>query len=140
MDTKQTYYWAIVGVAALAVLGIVFVFGNYLARDASFVPQEVGKKTEESGAKARLVIDFGNGTKRVFRGDVAEGMTVYDALLASQEVGGLSFSLNGEEVNEIGGVKNNSHEWRYYVNGKSAKTAPQFEEVKPGYEIVFRFE
>lgn len=137
-QSHSKYYWVIVGVAALAVLGTVFVLSDYLAKDATISPEQV-KKAEE---KARLLIDFGNGKKRAFRGEIVEGMTVYDALAASQEAAGLSFSLKGEgdAVEEIDGVKNNSHEWRYYVNGEPAKVSPQFEEIKPGDKIVFKFE
>lgn len=136
MDTHSKYYWAVVGVAALAVLGIIFVLNDYLSRDAAIDSAQI-KKTE---INARLLIDFGNGRKRAFRGEVVEGMTVYDALVASREVGGFSFSFRGDVIDEIGGTKNNAHVWRSYVNGKPTAALPQFEEVKPGDEIVFKFE
>ncbi|MDO8600536.1 MAG: DUF4430 domain-containing protein [bacterium] len=136
METHSKYYWVIVGVAALAVLGTIFVLSDYLAKDAAISPDQV-KKAEE---KARLLIDFGDGKKRAFRGEVTENMTVYGALVAVREAAGLSFSLKGDAVEEIDGVKNNSHEWHYYVNGEPVKTSPQFEEVDPGDEITFKFE
>lgn len=137
MKQSSKYYWVIVALASFAVLGIVFVLGNSLQKEISApVPGTVFKR--EGGA--RLVVDFGNGKKRAFRGEVVSGMTVYDALAAAREAGGLTVAFRGDAVEEIGGVKNNSHEWRYYVNGKPAASVPQFEEVKPGDEVVFRFE
>lgn len=140
-DSKSHYYWAIVGIAALAVLGLVLILNNNLAKDSSVLQKSVVSQNGEG--KARLLIDFGNGKKRTFRGAVVGGMTVYDVLLASKEVGSFSFSVNGNGIEEIDGVKNNplnSHEWRYSVNGKASDVSPEFEEVKPGDEIVFKFE
>lgn len=138
-SSHAKYYWLIVGVASLAVLGIVFVMGDYLAKDAAITPQQI-TKTE---AKARLIIEFQDGSRRRFNGPIDEGMTVRDALeaaSASQQYGGFSLALSDNGIEEIGGVKNNSHEWHYYVNGKLMSVSPWVEEVKPGDEIVFRFE
>lgn len=137
MESQSKYYWAIVAVASLAVLGMVFILSDALQKETS-VPLP-GSVVQREGT-ARLLIDFGNNRKRAFRGDVVVGMTVYDALVASREVGGFSLVLEGGGVQEIDGVKNNSREWHYYINGKPVVSAPQFEEVKPGDEIAFRFE
>ena len=140
-QSKSHYYWAIVGIAALAVLGLVLILNNNLTKDSSVSPKSV--VSQDGEGKARLLIDFGNGKKRAFRGAVVDGMTVYDVLLASKEGGSFSFSVNGSGVEEIDGVKNSSrdsHEWRYSVNGKASNVSPEFEEVKPGDEIVFKFE
>lgn len=139
METKSMYYWAIVGVAALGTLAGVYILSGYLEKESAIAPgQSVSQKKNADGA--RVVIDFGNGKKRAFRGEVVRGMTVYDALVASREVGGFSLSFKGDAIDEIGGIKNNSHIWRSYMNGKPITGLPQFEEVKPGDEIVFRFE
>lgn len=135
-NSKSKYYWGIVAIAALAVLGMVFVLNDYLAKDAAIVSNDTGSKNAET--KARLLIDFGNGKKRAFRGEVIGGMTVQDTLLAS--MGEVSFRVDGDGIKEIDGVKNNSHHWQYYVNGEKKTVLPEFEEVNPGDEIVFRLE
>lgn len=139
MDTKQSYYWAIVAVAALGTLAGIFILSGYLEKESAIAPeQSVSQK--KNGGGAHVLIDFGNGKKRAFRGEVVRGMTAYDALVASREVGGFSLSFQGDAINEIDGVKNNSHIWRSYVNGTPITGLPQFKEVKAGDEIVFRFE
>lgn len=139
MDTKQSYYWLIVAVAAIGTLAGIYILSGYLEKEATIAPgPAVSQKKADAGA--RVTIDFGNGKKRAFKGEVVEGMTVYDALVASREVGGFSLSFKGDAINEIDGVKNNSHIWRSYVNGKPLADLPQFEEIKPGDEIVFKFE
>lgn len=139
MDTKQLYYWLIVAVAALGTLAGIYILSGYLDEESAIVPGGVVSQKKADGG-ARVLIDFGNGKKRAFRGEVVGGMTVYDALVASREVGGFSLSFKGDAINEIDGVKNNSRIWRAYVNGEPVVGLPQFEEVKPGDEIVFRFE
>ena len=70
--------------------------------------------------KARVKLDFGNGTVRMFESDM--GHQKYPLGMALQSVaatGNFTFTLTNDRITEIAGVKNNSsHVWKVYQNEK----------------------
>jgi len=72
--------------------------------------------------EAVLLISFENGERRMFQGEVIEGMTVLQALAASSKAGQikLEYSLNPENkviIEELNGyTKNQDKELVFYLN------------------------
>ncbi|MBI2055750.1 MAG: hypothetical protein HYT42_02570 [Candidatus Sungbacteria bacterium] len=111
-------------------------FQNYFS--SPFSPGE-----SSPDVRGRLVIDFGNGRKRAFEGEVRLGMTVLLALRAAEKAGNFKTVLDERgRIVDIAGVKNNSEKrWRTDLNGLPVnngslnKTA-----VSAGDKIIFRYE
>ena len=96
--------------------------------------------------EAKVMIDFGGGKTRAFRGSVIGGMSVYHALLAASKAGNLDVevvsSTEGSFVKKIDSVSDNSSkEWNYYLNGFFQNKNPiDKRAVSPGDAIEFRYE
>lgn len=139
--SRNRLYWFLA--IAAAVLAVAFIF---LANE-SFYRDYQGYFTKDqepphAPATARLTIDFGDGRRRAFEGEVAVGMTALSALRTAQAAGSFSLAINQNgEVNEIGGLANSGgRKWRAYRNGALLTDVPGHAEVAAGDRIIFRYE
>ena len=96
------------------------------------------------GAKpgtAELVFYFPGGGQRDFSGEIVEGMTVFDAVLASVQGGGLTIDYSTENsvleiksVNDI--VGEGTEKWHFSLNGETVVAAQiDLVEIKDGDKI-----
>lgn len=105
-------------------------------------------KTEEKNQKEiTLVIDYGNGTKRQFRGDGVTFMEDENAWSVLQRAAaGASIPLEvtrGFYPIVINGKRNGEEgkRWVFYVNGKrQSNGAPLEAEIREGDQVVWKFE
>ncbi len=150
---QRAIYWGIF-FGVLISLGIIFSllwYHQYLKKvflEPVAPYKEISLKTtnlegisrkEASHNLARLLIDFGNGKKRAFKGETVSGFSLKDLLDLLDDEGKIKveFRKKGrEEVLEaIEGVKNNSRTWRCYFNGKIVEKNFDKILIKPGDKI-----
>lgn len=124
--------WAMLIVAVLVVM---------------FVFKSIGLPTGSwSGSEATLFIDFGD-MKRQFTGEVAENMTVLDALNASAAAGQIKLiyyvdSDNNTRVTEISGyMADENIQFNFYINSQKLDSGElNRTNIKPGDKITIRLE
>ena|SRR3989344_1298261 len=124
--------WAVL-IVAVAV--VIFVFKS------AGLPAGSGL-----GSEATLFIDFGD-MKRQFTGEVAESMTVLDALNAVASAGQIKLiyyvdSDNNTRVTEISGyTADENAQFSFYVNSKKLDSGElNRTNIKPGDKITVRLE
>ncbi len=132
---------AILLVVFAAAVSLIFAANNAFFRDytAYFTPPP---PPPPAAPITRLTIDFGNGTKRAFLGPVEEGMTIITALAAAEQAGNFDARLDGRgRVLAIAGISAlEPRRWNVYVNGAMLRTVPGDVDVRPGDQIIFRYE
>ena len=93
-----------------------------------------------------MIIDYGNGTKRQFRGDGIKFMEDENAWSVLQRAAaGASIPLEvarGFHPIVINGKRNGQEgkHWVFYVNGEQQNSAPLEVGIREGDEVVWRFE
>ena len=120
-------------VIGVAVAALVFLSGQRR--------QEQIKSNEIT-----VIIDYGNGTKRQFRGDGIKFMEDENAWSVLQRAAaGASIPLEvarGFHPIVINGKRNGQEgkRWVFYVNGEQQNSAPLEVGIREGDEVVWRFE
>lgn len=141
MDTKlhSSNYWYIFGAVVCAAIVFFLWVNSEISREYSqLFPQA---KQAQTAGKVKILIDFGNGKKRAFGGSLAPDMTVERALDASRSVAGISYSVEGERVVEIGGVRITADKkWHVYVNDLQKDGVPVSYLLKPGDAVTVRYQ
>lgn len=133
-NNQKSDYILIFAVVLLMILSGFLVFwfssGDFpLAQ----IPKVIGE--------ASLTIDFGNGEKRVFKGEIVENENLLNVLNQTAKAGNLRYKLDGE--NNVVAIEtftaNKTKAWQWYTNGK--KVEKQFYEiiVKPNDEILIKY-
>ncbi|MDP3963418.1 MAG: hypothetical protein Q8Q39_02890 [bacterium] len=93
---------------------------------------------------ASLRVDFGDGVRREFRGEVVPNMNVLEALTYATAAGNLHLAYvpekTGVRVSAINGKKSaKENTWTFYVNGKKGED-PAVYVVEPGDMIDWKYE
>ncbi len=140
MDSRllSRKHWYIFS-AFVAVAFVFFVWANSeIIKDYS---QLFPEKQSQSMDRVKIVIDFGNGQKRAFGGQLMPDMTVERALEASHSVAGISYAVEGPQVVEIDGVKVTvSKQWHVFVNDSTSDGVPVSYLLKPGDTVTIRYQ
>lgn len=118
---------SVLGIAALAVLTFYFQ-----------------KKTTDykkvlNDKEALLVLDYGSGNERWFKGQVASGMTVRDALETASLAGGFAFQANAHLAALNGRANGEGGKWVCYVNSREVKEGLDKKEILPQDKIVCKY-
>ncbi|MEK7138762.1 MAG: hypothetical protein AAB799_01125 [Patescibacteria group bacterium] len=125
------------------VIFVVVVVGVFLVLERLFV-DDFGSKSRNFG-EATLLVDFDN-MRRMFEGEVADGMTILDALNVSAEAGKIKLRYvidydNRTTVTEINDHVALGKSFSFLVNGKFVKTEDLNKKtVKSGDEITIRLQ
>ncbi len=98
-----------------------------------------------SDKEALLILDYGNGKQRWFKGEVIEGMTVLNAIETSSKAGNFTYSATAQ-INQIDNLANNENQqWRCYLNNKGYLNNKEIQEdlnkttIKPKDKILCRY-
>ncbi len=136
MNKKNDY---ILMLAALLLLilsaNTIFWFsGNRRDNDISqSAPKILGKAT--------LTTDFGNGSERIFEGNIVEGETLLDALNQASKAGNFSYQL--DEENNLAAIgsftRNKNKSWHWYLNDKKIDKPLGEIILKSGDEILLQY-
>ena len=91
---------------------------------------------------ASLTVDFGNGERRAFEGSIIENETLIDVLNQAARAGEFSYKLNGgTDLASIGELANDGKKsWHWYLNGEKINKRPSEITVKPGSNILIKYE
>lgn len=95
---------------------------------------------------AHLTVDFGDGKRREFRGEVVFPMSALDALYSAALIGGLELerrpSTRGLVVSRIDGkiARQNVGAWNLYVNGELVDANPATYAIQSRDVIEWRYE
>ena len=114
-STTQSIFRIILGLF-LAIFIITIVFDFYLLAASKKIIQQA-RETKEKMETAKVLVDFGNGNKRAFQGDVpTTGLSLYDVLMTVQSVGDIpvTFTTSSQlmAVESIGNNYNkDGHNW-----------------------------
>ena len=113
---------------------IIFQFSSFLLNPRKSLHRIIGS--------AYLTIDFGNGTKRVFNGEIVENENLLDVLTQTSKAGVFSYGLN--EKNDLISVdtfmNNSKKSWYWYLNGEKINKKPGEANVKSNDNILIKYE
>lgn len=135
-------YWLLIGIAFLAavfsVLGTERQYERELAREMEIV---LGRPESTENAYALIDVDFGNGSRRRFRGMVdGYRYTLAEALNSAAENGSFSYTLQNGAITELAEVSAGRGLWRVYKNGAEQKVPVEKLLVSAGDQYVLRYE
>ncbi|TSC75337.1 MAG: hypothetical protein G01um101430_432 [Parcubacteria group bacterium Gr01-1014_30] len=89
--------------------------------------------------EALLVVDYGRGKERWFKGEVVQGMTVRDVLETSGSTGSFGFVANGALL-ELDGLSNGKEgKWRCYLNNRKLTGVLSQRIISPQDKIVCKY-
>jgi len=126
-----------IGIMVLLAMFLQFDQSNKLARQLSIAPANYLAK------ETLVMIDYGDGKIRKFKGPVLEKTRAWDLFQQAVAIGGINVEItDGFIPQEIGGFKNEKggKQWHLYVNNAKQKFSPFEIHVSPGDEITFKYE
>lgn len=134
--------WVALFSVFLAAVAAIFVwnasfYNEFLAYFKATPAVSLGKNTA-----ARVTIDFGNGKKRAFEGDVMSPISAAEALRAASTAGrfSLNMALSGE-ISDINGVRELREKgWRWYLNGEPQLRPMPDVLIRGGDKILLKYE
>ncbi len=101
----------------------------------------ISQPTPKIIGKAALTIDFSDGNKRNFEGEIIEGETLFDALNMASKAGNFSYQL--DEKNNLAVIdsftRNKNKSWRWYLNDKKIDKPLGEIILKSGDEILLQY-
>ncbi|OGD24800.1 hypothetical protein A2819_00970 [Candidatus Azambacteria bacterium RIFCSPHIGHO2_01_FULL_40_24] len=127
---QNSDYILIITAVLLLILSSAAVF---------WVPQALQPKII---GQANLTIDFGNGNKRAFEGNIVENETLIDVLNQAARAGEFSYKLNGKNnLDSISQLANNNQKsWQWYLNGEKINKQPGEITVKSDNNVLIKYE
>jgi len=137
--------WAIIIILFVAALGSVFYFNNKFYQEVvlSTSPAVPTQKAAEI-RKARMVwveIDFGNGAKRLFEGDIdGQEYSLKDSLQIISDTGQFALKTKEGKITSLAGIGGSIGEWRIYKNNELANQGIDDLTIKGGDKYLLRFE
>ena len=134
---KQNDDYVLITTAVLLLIlsgFLVFWFSPNQFLPSARAPKIIGE--------ASLTIDFGNGEKRAFEGEVVEGETLVHALGQAAKAGNFSYKLDGKNnlaaIDDFSVSKNKS--WLWYLNGEKINKPINEISLKSGDKILIKHE
>jgi hypothetical protein len=101
--------------------------------------QQTGYKKVLSDNEALLIIDYGQGRERWFKGEVIEGMTISDVLQTSSRAGSFNLSANGSLAALDGLTSNQEKQWKCYLNNREIQEDLDKKIISPKDKISCRY-
>lgn len=135
-NNKKGDHVLIIAAVLLLILSgfLVFLFPSRRFEPKASVSKIIGK--------ASLTIDFGNGKKRAFEGNIIENETPIDVLNQAAKAGNFSYKLDEKSnlaaIDNFGSGKNKS--WRWYLNGEKINKSVNEISLKSGDKILIKHE
>ena len=125
-------------VFVLAIAGIIFSFQYKNLKEKTFKEELI------SAHQASLIIEYGNGKKRVFKGEAVEGLdlkTLIDLLTEEKKITSqFKKTQKGFVLESLEGLRNNSKSWKCYLNGNLIEKDFEKILIQPGDQIKLVYE
>lgn len=138
MKRNYPHPWIVIGgAAAAAVIALIFSISSYYREywDTSNYIAQIPIPQKET---ALMEFDFGEGRRRLFRGEIAKETYPLDAALRSAaENGNFTFQVKDGALVEIAGRRG---DWSIYLNGEKISTAWDGLNITGGDKYTFRYE
>lgn len=137
MKKENLAFWILF---VLAIGGIIFSLQN------KNLKKEIKKESvlHHQTNQASLIIDYGNGKKRFFRGEAVEGLdlkTLLELLTEEKKITSkFKKTQKGFILESLEGLKNNSKSWKCYLNGTLIKKDLEKVFIQPGDQIRLVYE
>ncbi len=132
-------------VAILALIGAIIASALLTAFNI-FIQQpqmrDLSATTLSSG-EAMVVIDYGNGKSRIFKGPAGENANIFGLFQQAAVVGKFGFEISDHFIpQEIDGVKSGiaGKRWDVYLNGVKQQSDLLSVQANPGDKVLFKFE
>ncbi|MBI2446406.1 MAG: hypothetical protein HYV51_01115 [Parcubacteria group bacterium] len=123
-NKKKDDYILIISAVFLLILSGFLIFS--FSSNRFFPPLPTANIIGE----ASLTIDFGNGERRAFKGEIVENENLMSVLNQAAKAGNLRYKL--DEGNNVATIENftanKTKTWQWHINGKKVE--------KPFYEII----
>ena len=117
----------------------LLLLSGFVIFSLSFKPALISQKI---AGKAVLTVDFGNGDKRSFEGEIIEGETVIDALTQASLAGSFSYKL--DEKNNLASIgnfiKDNNKTWQWYLNEKKISEPLNKVQLNANDRVLIKYE
>ncbi|MFH1990404.1 MAG: hypothetical protein ABIJ19_00935 [Patescibacteria group bacterium] len=101
-----------------------------------------GEEKQNIIGKAELMIDFGDGNKRAFEGEIVENQTPVDALNQASKIGNFSYKI--DEKNNLSAINNFTGDkdkmWQWYLNDKKMDSLIGGIVLKSNDKILVKYE
>ena len=101
-----------------------------------------GEEKQNIIGKAELMIDFGDGNKRAFEGEIVENETPVDALNQASKIGNFSYKI--DEKNNLSAINNFTGDkdktWQWYLNDKKMDSLIDGVVLKSNDKILVKYE
>lgn len=135
-------HWFIIGITALAAALLILWAENRYERELDHDLEALLQSRSVARDKyARIEVDFGNGKKRYFQGDVnGYQYTFSEVLNSAANNGNFSLTLRNGDIVELAGIYDSSGSWRVYLNGEEQKKPMNALMVEAGDKYVLRYE
>lgn len=130
----------IVGFSVGVILGMRIHDNMYFNASSQIIEQIISAKI---GGEVTVVLDYGNGKIRKFRGPIEEKAKALDLLQQVVAIGAIELEVADYFMPQrINGNKNGDGDkkWNIYVNSVKRERSPFEIYVLPGDEITFKFE
>jgi len=139
MNKKDDYILMIVAVLLLILIGSIATwFPSAKKQNGDITTQSLEPKII---GRAALTIDFSDGNKRNFEGEIIEGETLFDALNQTSKAGNFSYKLDEEDnlaaIDSFTRDKNKS--WHWYLNDEKIDKPLGEIILKSGDEILLQY-
>ena len=139
---KPVYSWIIIFVVSAGMVLFVFYQNRQIDFETKNMVREMtASKIVNVRPKTRVIIDYGNGKKRVFEGAVIKGMNLQDVFWGIEYSAGIVFGVRNREIESIDGVKSRPpKKWNYYINNIKQDDNPLDKEIGAGDKIFLVYE
>ena len=136
MKKGSLIFWT---VFVLSIIGVIFSFQNN-----TLLKKKAENKPLLSKNQASLIIDYGNGKKRFFKGEAVEGLdlkTLLEFLTEEKKITSeFRKTQKGFILESLEGLKNNSKSWKCYLNGTLIEEDLEKVFIHPGDQIRLVYE
>jgi hypothetical protein len=132
----QTAYWILIVTSALVTLGIALNLNRELSHsEEEFIATP---PTLQSSVKEAIIeLDFNNGKKRMFAGELDTVYPLMAALDSISKEGKFEYKVKDGKIEEIAGVRG---KWRIYHNGNLPKSPVEELTIRAGDRYALKLE
>ena len=140
MNKKDDYILIAAAVLLLILIGSITTwFPSAKKQNGDIATQSLEPKII---GRAALAIDFSNGNKRNFEGEIVEGETLLNALGQASKAGNFSYKL--DEKNNLAAIdsfaRDKNKSWHWYLNDKKIDKSLGEIILKSGDKILIKYE